>query len=199
MDPSIIILYSIIFFMICIIIILSIRNNSNSNQDNHSYYPTQNQLIVHKAKALVLTCIDFRLIDDAVRFMNKLGYNNNYDEFIIAGASLGYNKTDKLPFCDAWKQTIDSHIGLAMSLHDIKEVIVIDHMKCGAYKKYYKPDGTDLVESEEIAYHIENLTTFGTSIQDKYPCLSVKCYLMNLDGSIHCDVQVRLLPLSETC
>jgi carbonic anhydrase len=197
MDTIIIIILStIIFFMISIIIILITRKNSNSN---HSNYPTQNQLTVDKAKALVLTCIDFRLIDDIVRFMNKLGYNNNYDKFIISGASLGYNKTDKLPFSDAWRQTIDTHISLAMNLHEIKEVIVIDHMKCDAYKKYYKPDGTDLEESEEITYHIENLKTFGESIQDKYPCLGVKCYLMNLDSSINFDVQVVLLPLSETC
>ena len=168
--------------------------------NDRSDYSTRDQLTVHKAKALVLTCIDFRLIDDAVRFMNRLGYNNNYDEFIIAGASLGYNKTDKLPFCQQWKQTIDDHIKLTMSLHEIKEVIVIDHMKCGAYKKYYSADGTiDLTVADEIQYHTVNLNAFAQSIQAAYPCLGVKGYLMNLDGSINRDVQVKLLPVNETC
>lgn len=190
----IVILSTVLFFLICIIIIMFITRNDNSN------YTTQNQLNVHKAKALVLTCIDFRLIDDAVRFMNRLGYNNNYDEFIIAGASLGYNKTDKLPFCQEWKKTIDDHIKLAMSLHEIKEVIVIDHMKCGAYKKYYSTDGTtDLTVEDEIKYHTLNLNAFTQSIQVAYPCLGVKGYLMNLDGSVHRDVQVKLLPVTETC
>jgi len=35
---------------------------------------------------MVLTCIDFRLIDDAIKLMNNEGYN--YDEFILAGAIL---------------------------------------------------------------------------------------------------------------
>jgi hypothetical protein len=34
--------------------------------------------------------MDFRLIDDIVRFMDGKGYNNNYDQFILAGGSLGF-------------------------------------------------------------------------------------------------------------
>ena len=51
---------------------------------------TQNQLLVHEAKAIIYTCMDFRLIDDVVLFMNKKGFNNNYDQFILAGASLAF-------------------------------------------------------------------------------------------------------------
>jgi hypothetical protein len=65
------------------------------------------QLTVNKAKVLLLTCIDFRLIDDTTIFMNKIGLNNNYDEFIVAGASLCYNKSDKEPFCKEWIKTVD--------------------------------------------------------------------------------------------
>jgi len=38
---------------------------------------------------MVLSCMDFRLLDDTTVFMNARGYNNNYDQFILAGASLG--------------------------------------------------------------------------------------------------------------
>jgi len=88
---------------------------------------TQDQLTAHTAKALVITCMDFRLIDDAVYFLNSKGYNNNYDELILAGGSLGYNQTKY----ESWKKTVDDHIGLAKKLHNIKEIIVIDHMDCG--------------------------------------------------------------------
>jgi hypothetical protein len=40
--------------------------------------------------------MDFRLIDDMVHFMNNLGYNNNYDQFTLAGASLGFTQ-EKYP------------------------------------------------------------------------------------------------------
>jgi hypothetical protein len=41
---------------------------------------------------MVLACMDFRLIDDEVYYFNKVGYTNNYDKFILAGASVGYNQ-----------------------------------------------------------------------------------------------------------
>ena len=94
---------------------------------------TQDQLTAHTAKAIVITCIDFRLIDDAVIYFNSIGLNNNYDEFILAGASLGYNQTT----FSAWTETLDNHIVLAEQLHDITGVIVLDHMQCGAYKLLY--------------------------------------------------------------
>ena len=44
-----------------------------------------------EGQSVVITCIDFRLIDDAVYYLNSKGYVDDYDEFILAGASLGYN------------------------------------------------------------------------------------------------------------
>ena len=40
---------------------------------------------------MLLSCMDFRLLDDIVVFMNALGYHNNYDQYILAGSSLGAN------------------------------------------------------------------------------------------------------------
>ena len=140
--------------------------------------PTQDQLTAHTAKALVITCMDFRLIDDAVYFLNGRGYNNNYDEIVLAGASLGYNQTKY----ECWKKTVDDHIGLARKLHHIKEVIVIDHMDCGAYKLFYGK--TKLARKEEIELHRENFEKFEELITSTYPDLTVSCYLMDIDGKI---------------
>jgi hypothetical protein len=49
-------------------------------------------MTAHTARAMVLSCMDFRLIDDMVVFLNEIGYNNNYDQFILAGSSLGSNQ-----------------------------------------------------------------------------------------------------------
>jgi hypothetical protein len=51
---------------------------------------TQDQRKATEAKCFLVTCMDFQLIDDMVVFMNSLGYNNNYDQFILAGGSLGF-------------------------------------------------------------------------------------------------------------
>ena len=140
--------------------------------------PTQNQLTVHTAKAIVLTCMDFRLIDDAVLFFNSLGLNNNYDEFILAGASLGYNQT----VYSAWGETFDKHIELAELLHDITDIIVLDHIQCGAYKIFYNLPS--IARVDEIALHNQNFIIFKQTINQKYPHLNVSSYLMDLDGSI---------------
>ena len=139
---------------------------------------TQNQLTVHKAKAIVITCMDFRLIDDAVLFFNSIGLNNNYDEFVLAGASLGYNQT----VYSAWAETFDKHIELAEQLHDITDVIVLDHMQCGAYKIFYNLPS--IPRADEIVLHNENFIKFKQTINQKYPHLTVSTYLMDLDGSI---------------
>ena len=139
---------------------------------------TQNQLTVHKAKAIVITCMDFRLIDDAVLFFNSIGLNNNYDEFVLAGASLGYNQT----VYSAWSETFDKHIELAEQLHDITDVIVLDHMQCGAYKIFYNLPS--IPRADEITLHNENFIKFKQTINQKYPQLTVSTYLMDLDGSI---------------
>jgi len=48
-------------------------------------------------------------------------------------------------------------LDLAEKLHDIKEIIVIDHDKCGAYKFFYGPDITPEKERE---LHQENIQKF---------------------------------------
>ena len=146
---------------------------------NMFFIKTQNQLVAHNAKALVLSCIDFRLIDDMVYFLNSIGLNNNYDDFILAGASLGYNQTK---FAH-WAKTLDDHIDISLKLHKIKEIIVIDHIECGAYKTFYdKPDGFS--RNDEIELHKKNMQEFSDKMKTKHPDLKVSMYIMNLDGSV---------------
>ncbi len=80
------------------------------------FVQTQNQKTAHQAKAFGITCMDFRLIDDVVYFMNGLGFNNNYDEFILAGASLGFTQ-DKYPH---WGQTLLDHMNIGLTLHHFR-------------------------------------------------------------------------------
>jgi hypothetical protein len=69
---------------------------------------TQDQKTAKKAKCFVLNCMDFRLIDDCVYFLDGLGLNNNYDAFVVAGSSLGFTQT-KYPY---WQQTVIDHMKL---------------------------------------------------------------------------------------
>ena len=114
-------------------------------------------------------------MDDIVVFMNELGYNNNYDQFILAGASLGANQDEY----NDWPSTWLKHLDLAIMLHNIKEVIVIDHEKCGAYRLFYP----EMKPTEEFHHHVCELLQFREVITKKYPELTIKTYYMFVDGN----------------
>jgi hypothetical protein len=79
-------------------------------------FPTQDQTLAREAKCFVVTCMDFRLIDDTVRFMDKMGYNNNYDQFILAGSSLGFTQ-NKYPH---WGLSLLDHMHIGKDLHNFR-------------------------------------------------------------------------------
>jgi hypothetical protein len=141
-------------------------------------------------KALVMTCIDFRLVDSAITYLNNNGYLTNFDDFILAGASLGYNTSLNRvnPQYSGWDKVFENHIDISYNLHKIKEIICIDHMDCGAFKAQLN-DGKAFTKYDELKKHIENLNTFRMTINSKYinddkPKYSVKLWLMRLDGTV---------------
>src|SRR5262245_48135537 len=68
-----------------------------------------------KTEALLLSCMDFRLMDDIEHYMAGRDLRDKYDHIVLAGASLGA-LTDKYP---AWNKTFWDHVGLAVDLHHI--------------------------------------------------------------------------------
>ena len=138
---------------------------------------TQDQLTSREATTFLVTCMDFRLIDDACRAMDNMGYNNNYDQFIVAGASLGLCQT-KYPH---WGKTVMDHFEIGLALHNFREFIFIDHMDCGAYKKFY-PEIRNA--EDERALHKVNLQLAHDTVKKKFPDFNFKAYLMDLTGEI---------------
>ncbi|WP_207481846.1 carbonic anhydrase [Arenibaculum pallidiluteum] len=130
-------------------------------------------------EVLLLSCMDYRLMDDVTRYMDGRGLTNNYDHVILAGASLGAI-TEKEP---VWGETFWRHVEVAKSLHHIRKVIVMDHRDCGAYRVLL---GQDLKEdrAHEAAVHGEVLHRLGQRIRDRHSDLEVELLLMALDGSV---------------
>lgn len=129
--------------------------------------------------ALLLSCMDFRLMDDIERYMSGRGMQNKYDHVVLAGASLGAI-TDKYP---AWNQTFWEHLDIAIKLHNIHTVMVLDHRDCGAYKvilgaEHAKDPG---VEKDTHAAQLKKLSAM---IHQKHPELKVETLLMALDGKV---------------
>ena len=127
--------------------------------------------------ALAITCIDYRLVDDAVRFFNRRHMTLDYDLVSLAGASLAA-VSDKFPSSNAafW-----DHVGIAKQLHQVKKVIVVDHRDCGAFKvaygKDYKGEG-----AAETAQHKAVMEQVKAKLAKTHPDLQAEFYLMALDG-----------------
>lgn len=132
-----------------------------------------------KAKALLLSCMDYRLVDDLVTFMNEKGLKDNYDHVVLAGASLGV-VSDK--FAD-WHDTFWQHLDVAIKLHHVEEVVVVDHRDCGAYKLALGADAVATTEGENDV-HAATLAAFAAQVHDRHPDLKVETFLMSLDGKV---------------
>ena len=140
-------------------------------------YRTQDQLTAHHASTYLVSCMDFRLLDDIVRAMDKMGYNNNYDQFIVAGASLGFCQ-NKYPH---WRQTVMDHLEIGLNLHQFRQFIFIDHLDCGAYKKFFPEIKT--LEDEKNC-HKQQLQQAHDLLKEKFPDFKFEAYLMDLNGDI---------------
>jgi hypothetical protein len=130
-----------------------------------------------QADALLLSCIDYRLPGKIARYMEGRGLAANYDHAVLAGASLGAT-TQRFPH---WGQTFRDHLELAIELHNIRRVILLDHRECGSYRVIF---GTNLAGDEEKAQHARELHRLKEAILAAYPALAVETLLMSLDGSV---------------
>ena len=137
---------------------------------------TQNKLTAHHAKAFLVTCMDFRLFNDTNRILKERGYNVNYDQFVLAGVSLGLVQ-QKYP---GWGKSVLDHIGISIKLHQINKVILLDHLDCGAYKTFCP----DLKKEDEYEEHKKNLKLAKEMINEAFPSITVKTWILHLDGQL---------------
>jgi hypothetical protein len=129
--------------------------------------------------ALLLNCIDYRLTEATGRYMAERGMVGKYDQLILAGGALGA-KNDKFP---AWGTTFWDHVQLAIDLHHIHKIMIIDHRDCGAYRIVFDKDfAAD--PKEELAVHAKQMRSLKGDIAQKYPNLEVELLLMALDGKV---------------
>jgi carbonic anhydrase len=131
------------------------------------------------APVVLISCMDFRLIDEMVAFMDDKGHRDEYDHLIFAGASL-FLASDKKK--TAWIDTFYDHLQLAIDLHAVEKVMIMDHRHCGAYNAYF---GREIQENEdeETALHTQYMTILKQQILEKHPNLTVELFLLGLDGT----------------
>jgi len=118
-------------------------------------------------------------MDDIERYMSGRKLRDKYDHIVLAGASLGAI-TDKYP---AWSKTFWEHLDIAIKLHNIHTVMVMDHRDCGAYKVILGPEHAKDPKTEKET-HAAQLKKLKVQIAEKYPKLKIEMLLMALDGKV---------------
>ncbi len=142
-------------------------------------WPNQYLWASGKAEALLLSCMDFRLLDETEQYMAGRGLRDRYDHMLLAGASLGA-LTERYP---AWNDMFWQHLDMAVNLHEIGRIILLDHRDCGAYKAILDED-LALEPTHEFAVHRSHLHRLDEQIREKYPDIDVELLLMDMNGSV---------------
>jgi hypothetical protein len=140
---------------------------------------SKNIVKLRDAKALVLTCIDYRFFEKNTVLLQKLGLNTQYDGFILAGGSLGYTQEKY----QDWKTAYNEHLQLAKELHHIKGIVAIDHMDCAKYKKVYN-NGNNIEHNVEIQLHKHNMLEFKKRMGIMHKDLITTCFLIDVNGKL---------------
>ena len=129
------------------------------------------------ASTFVLACIDPRFTEYLAKFLiNEKDIAHDYDLFALAGASLGANQTKH----KCWGKALMEHIDVAIDLHGIKQLLVFDHLDCGAYKIFLELD-----EDDDVKPHKKEIKKLEKKIKKKYPDLEFRGFIMGKTGKIY--------------
>jgi len=126
---------------------------------------------------LMLTCMDSRYPHRIIQTMDSKGLRGKYDQLILAGASLGIVHKRE------WRTTFLDQLGFAIKEHGVKEVLILDHRDCGAYKKLLTPGVGPKDPKKEKDAHIRICKKAIRLITKKFKTLErVDCFLLPIEN-----------------
>lgn len=135
---------------------------------------------MHKAKAVVVGCIDFRFRGFIDKYLHEQDFGDCYDLISVAGGSRDFIvPVEENDGRYAWKQ-----LELSLKLHDPDMIIFVDHQDCGGYAQ----DGTipgGLEIEEDKHKHSDFLIDLKEILSSKYPEKVFKAFHADLNGNIH--------------
>ncbi len=119
----------------------------------------------HKCKNLLIRCMDFRLRDGLMEWVDESGlFEGGFDVISLAGASKS--------LADGSEEIKDfflRQVSVSTDLHHAERVIIFHHSDCGAYAKDY-----DFVSKlDEKTKQIEDMEKAREIILSKYPNIEI--------------------------
>jgi carbonic anhydrase len=130
-------------------------------------------------QAMLLSCIDPRMVAPVYKYMDQRGLTGQYSQFVIAGAAIAV----VAPSFEAWRPAFWDNLATSVELHRITKLIAIDHRDCGAARIAYGASSIadPAIETET---HRTALAEFRRAVGERQPKLTIETGLMALDGSI---------------
>jgi len=131
-------------------------------------------------EAMLLTCIDPRFVTAARNYMvDGKHWKDNYSLFSFAGAAVGA----VAPKLEGWHQTFWDNLAITIQLHQIKNLVALDHRDCGAAELAYGKDAVATPKAETET-HRKVLTEFRAEVGKRHPQLRVVTGLIAKSGKV---------------
>jgi carbonic anhydrase len=120
-------------------------------------------------EAMLLSCIDPRMVSPVYKYMNQRGLPGQYSQLVIAGAAIAV----VAPKFEVWRPAFWDNLATTVQLHHIRRLIEI------AYGAASIADPQ--IETET---HRKVLAELRSEVGKRQPGLAIETGLMALDGSI---------------
>ena len=127
-----------------------------------------------KYKAMVLSCIDPRFQPKVFNYLKKKNLTGKYSSFTIAGGSIGVTA---IKF-KKWHSTFWENLATSIKLHNISNLIVINHNDCGAAK--IVNGNNKLSTSIENKIHNQSFKIIKKKLKKKHPSIKVSFKIMKI-------------------
>ena len=121
--------------------------------------------------SVAVMCIDYRFWPQTLPLLQKK--YGLFDLIEIAGGA----KSIVSPLEKEDETTLLENIEISIRLHNSKQLILLNHIDCGAY------GGSKIFKShdEELAFHKKELEQARKLAQEKFPTLTVKSFIVDKD------------------
>ena len=127
-----------------------------------------------KYKAMVLSCIDPRFQPKVFNYLKKKNLTGKYSSFTIAGGSIGVTAKK----FKKWHSTFWENLATSIKLHNISNLIVINHNDCGAAKIVNGNNKFSTAIENKI--HNQSFKIIERKLKKKYPSIKVSFKIMKI-------------------
>ena len=127
-----------------------------------------------KYKAMVLSCIDPRFQPKVFNYLKKKNLTGKYSSFTIAGGSIGVSAKK----FKKWHSTFWENLATSIKLHNISNLIVINHNDCGAAK--IVNGNNKFSASIENKIHNQSFKIIKKKLKKKHPNIKVSFKIMKI-------------------